>query len=165
MLTKIWFQVEQGRLGVATVYLGGGVCGALGASLLHPTLYLVGASAGVYALLTSHLAHLYLVSIRVCIEYHIDKWWLLWQEARSQQSRSFNLIPPNPANPRAYFPPKFSQRFDRGLRSRYTLETDEDQTALPLPLLGYRGDLQPSYSRFLATASRPSRRIPPLWGW
>ncbi|XP_043272976.1 rhomboid-related protein 2-like isoform X2 [Venturia canescens] len=53
-------EVEQGRLAVATVYLGGGVCGALGASLLHPSLHLVGASAGVYALLTSHLAHLYL---------------------------------------------------------------------------------------------------------
>lgn len=57
-----WLQVEQGRIGVATIYLGGGVCGALGASLLQPSLYLVGASAGVYALLTSHLAHLYLVS-------------------------------------------------------------------------------------------------------
>ncbi|XP_029679865.1 protein rhomboid, partial [Formica exsecta] len=55
-------EVEQGRIGVATIYLGGGVCGALGASLLQPSLYLVGASAGVYALLTSHLAHLYLVN-------------------------------------------------------------------------------------------------------
>ncbi|XP_048507640.1 protein rhomboid isoform X2 [Athalia rosae] len=53
-------EVEQGWLGVAAVYLGGGICGALGASLLQPSLYLVGASAGVYALLTSHLAHLYL---------------------------------------------------------------------------------------------------------
>ncbi|XP_015595827.1 protein rhomboid isoform X2 [Cephus cinctus] len=53
-------EVEQGRMGVATIYLGGGVCGALGASLLQPSVYLVGASAGVYALLTSHLAHLYL---------------------------------------------------------------------------------------------------------
>lgn len=55
-------QVEQGWIGVATIYLGGGVCGALGASLLQPSLFLVGSSAGVYALLTSHLAHLYLVS-------------------------------------------------------------------------------------------------------
>jgi len=61
---SLWLQVEQGRIGVATIYLGGGVCGALGASLLQPSLYLVGASAGVYALLTSHLAHLYLVSER-----------------------------------------------------------------------------------------------------
>ncbi|XP_011500481.1 PREDICTED: protein rhomboid [Ceratosolen solmsi marchali] len=53
-------EVEQGRLAVGTIYLGGGVCGALGASLLQPNLYLIGASAGVYALLTSHLAHLYL---------------------------------------------------------------------------------------------------------
>ncbi|XP_063972185.1 protein rhomboid isoform X2 [Diachasmimorpha longicaudata] len=53
-------EVEQGKLAVATIYLGGGICGALGASLLQPSLYLVGASAGVYALLTSHLAHLYL---------------------------------------------------------------------------------------------------------
>ncbi|XP_014203473.1 protein rhomboid-like [Copidosoma floridanum] len=53
-------EVEQGRLAVGTIYLGGGVCGALGASLLQPNRYLVGASAGVYALLTSHLAHLYL---------------------------------------------------------------------------------------------------------
>ncbi|XP_018394283.1 PREDICTED: protein rhomboid-like [Cyphomyrmex costatus] len=53
-------QVEQGRIGVATIYLGGGVCGVLGASLLQPSLYLVGASTGIYALLTSHLANLYL---------------------------------------------------------------------------------------------------------
>lgn len=59
----ISMQVEQGRIAVASIYLGGGVCGALGASLLQPSLYLVGASAGVYALLTSHLAHLYLVSL------------------------------------------------------------------------------------------------------
>lgn len=57
--------MEQGRIGVATIYLGGGVCGALGASLLQPSLFLVGASAGVYALLTSHLAHLYLVSYKL----------------------------------------------------------------------------------------------------
>lgn len=61
------FQVEQGRLAVATIYLGGGLCGALCSSLLQPTSYLVGASAGVYALLTSHLAHLYLVSFTLSI--------------------------------------------------------------------------------------------------
>ncbi|KAG7198865.1 hypothetical protein KM043_015691 [Ampulex compressa] len=53
-------EVEQSRLGVATIYFGGGICGSLGASLFQPSLYLMGASAGVYALLTSHLAHLYL---------------------------------------------------------------------------------------------------------
>ncbi|KAJ8681385.1 hypothetical protein QAD02_017172 [Eretmocerus hayati] len=53
-------EVEQGRFAVGTIYLGGGLCGALGASLLQPSESLVGASAGVYALLTSHLAHLYL---------------------------------------------------------------------------------------------------------
>lgn len=62
-------QVEQGRLAVGTIYLGGGVCGALGASLLHRKFYLMGASAGVYALLTSHLAHLYLV----CIDFFYSK--------------------------------------------------------------------------------------------
>ncbi|XP_046619722.1 protein rhomboid-like isoform X1 [Neodiprion virginianus] len=60
LVLAVPLEVEQGWLGVAAVYLGGGICGALGASLLQPTLYLVGASAGVYALLTSHLAHLYL---------------------------------------------------------------------------------------------------------
>ncbi|XP_051159112.1 protein rhomboid-like isoform X2 [Leptopilina boulardi] len=53
-------EIEQGRLAVIAIYLGGGACGALGASLLQPSLLLLGASAGVYALLTSHLAHLYL---------------------------------------------------------------------------------------------------------
>lgn len=64
--------MEQGRIGVATIYLGGGVCGALGASLLQPSLFLVGASAGVYALLTSHLAHLYLVSYKLYYSAIID---------------------------------------------------------------------------------------------
>ncbi|GLV35897.1 rhomboid-6 [Carabus blaptoides fortunei] len=52
-------EVEQGGLRTLVVYVGGGVFGALGACLLQPQP-MVGASAGVYSLLISHLAHLYL---------------------------------------------------------------------------------------------------------
>lgn len=55
-------ELEQGSWRCAAVYLGGGLAGALGASVLQPSLYMVGASAGVYALLMSHLANVILVS-------------------------------------------------------------------------------------------------------
>lgn len=60
-LLAIPLEVEQGGLRTVAIYLGGGIFGALGACLLQPQP-MVGASAGVYALLISHLAHLYLVS-------------------------------------------------------------------------------------------------------
>ena len=44
-------------------FYGARVAGSLSTSVLAPDLYLVGASAGVYALLTSQLANIILVSI------------------------------------------------------------------------------------------------------
>lgn len=54
-------EVEQGGTRVGAVYMGGAVGGALGACVLQPQP-MVGASAGIYAVLISHLAHIYLVS-------------------------------------------------------------------------------------------------------
>lgn len=51
---------HQGSARVAFLYMGGGIIGALGASSIRPDL-VVGASAGVYALLISHLSHIILV--------------------------------------------------------------------------------------------------------
>lgn len=96
--------MEQGRIGVATIYLGGGVCGALGASLLQPSLYLVGASAGVYALLTSHLAHLYLVSGRAAPPA------ALWGRENSAAVRQRPVFAENPrvrTFRRAYIYPRY----------------------------------------------------------
>lgn len=64
-------EFEQGWWRCCVVYIGGGLIGALGASLFQPTLYMVGASAGVYALLTSHLANVLLVSIEICFKKNI----------------------------------------------------------------------------------------------
>lgn len=50
---------KQGHGRVGALYLGGGALGALGASCIRPDL-VIGASAGVYALLTSHISHVLL---------------------------------------------------------------------------------------------------------
>lgn len=60
-LFAIPLEIEQGGLRTVAVYLWGVVFGALGACLLQPQP-MVGSSAGVYAILVSHLAHIYLVS-------------------------------------------------------------------------------------------------------
>lgn len=60
---------KQGHLRVGVLYLGGGAVGALGASCVRPDL-VIGASAGVYALLTSHISHVILVSSNFNILYH-----------------------------------------------------------------------------------------------
>ncbi|KAJ8949218.1 hypothetical protein NQ314_008278 [Rhamnusium bicolor] len=52
---------RQGHLRVLLLYLLGGVTGVLGASCVHPDL-VIGASAGVYALLISNIADIVLVS-------------------------------------------------------------------------------------------------------
>lgn len=59
-LFAMTLEKDQGNLRVLVVYLGGGMLGALGASALNPDL-VVGASAGVYALLISHVSHIILV--------------------------------------------------------------------------------------------------------
>lgn len=48
-------ECEQGSLRVAVVYLIAGLAGSVGTELIDPTLSLVGCSAGVYALLMSHI--------------------------------------------------------------------------------------------------------------
>ena len=52
---------EQGSLRSAGVYFGGAVLGALLTGVIHPTLLMVGASAGIYSILMSHLAQIILV--------------------------------------------------------------------------------------------------------
>lgn len=47
---------------VFTVYAAGVIAGSLVTSITDPTVYLAGASGGVYALLTAHLANIFLVS-------------------------------------------------------------------------------------------------------
>lgn len=49
---------------IVVVYLCGVLAGSLGTSLTTPNIFLVGASAGVYALLTAHLATIFLVSFK-----------------------------------------------------------------------------------------------------
>lgn len=43
------------------IYFGGVLGGALGASIFQPNLLMVGASAGVYSLLLSHVPHILMV--------------------------------------------------------------------------------------------------------
>jgi rhomboid-related protein 1/2/3 len=46
-----------GSLRIAGLYMAGVILGALGASVVQPEKYMVGASAGVYALITAHLGN------------------------------------------------------------------------------------------------------------
>ena len=61
ILVAIPLEAEQGHLRVFFIYFGGVIAGALGASVLQPSLFMVGASAGVYSLLISHLPHIAMV--------------------------------------------------------------------------------------------------------
>ncbi len=58
-LTGIPLEMSQpgwlGSLRVAGLYFAGVIFGSLAASVVQPTNYLVGASAGVYALIAAHL--------------------------------------------------------------------------------------------------------------
>ena len=47
-----------GSLRVAALYMAGVILGCLGATCVEPTKYLLGASAGVYALILAHLGNL-----------------------------------------------------------------------------------------------------------
>lgn len=49
---------------VLIIYVAGVVAGSLGTSVADPTVYLAGASGGVYALLLAHLASIMLVTGR-----------------------------------------------------------------------------------------------------
>lgn len=52
----IVLELVHGWWRVALVYLAGVLAGSLGTSILNPTYNLVGASGGVYALITAHIA-------------------------------------------------------------------------------------------------------------
>lgn len=48
----------KGSVRIAILYMAGVLFGALGASIVQPEKYLIGASAGVYALIFAHLGNL-----------------------------------------------------------------------------------------------------------
>ncbi|SPP79225.1 protein rhomboid [Drosophila guanche] len=56
----VCLELEQGHCRLAVVYFAGGLAGALANAWLQPHLLLLGASAGVYAMLFSHVPHLVL---------------------------------------------------------------------------------------------------------
>ncbi|XP_050741260.1 protein rhomboid isoform X1 [Drosophila biarmipes] len=56
----ICLEMEQGHCRLAAVYIVGGAAGSLANAWLKPHLLLMGASAGVYAMLGSHVPHLVL---------------------------------------------------------------------------------------------------------
>lgn len=59
-----WYlEKHQGNARVGLLYIISGVIGALGAACVLPDL-IIGASAGVYALLISQIAHIILVSVK-----------------------------------------------------------------------------------------------------
>lgn len=60
--------MEQGHCRVLVVYFGGVLFGALGSALTNPLQGVVGASAGVYSLLISHISH----GILVCLKRRIS---------------------------------------------------------------------------------------------
>lgn len=47
---------------VALVYLAGVLAGSMGTSIVNPRIFLAGASGGVYALITAHIATIIMVS-------------------------------------------------------------------------------------------------------
>lgn len=59
---------------VALVYLAGVLAGSMGTSIVNPTIYLAGASGGVYALITAHIATIIMVIIaELSFESHIHR--------------------------------------------------------------------------------------------
>lgn len=60
-------EMDQGHCRVLAVYFGGVLFGALGSALTNPLQGVVGASAGVYSLLISHISH----GILVCKKWSI----------------------------------------------------------------------------------------------
>ncbi|KAG4073431.1 hypothetical protein HA402_000655 [Bradysia odoriphaga] len=58
LLVAFPLETEQGHLKVFVVYFIGVISGGIGASIFQPDLLMVGASAGVYSLLISHVAHI-----------------------------------------------------------------------------------------------------------
>jgi Uncharacterized membrane protein (homolog of Drosophila rhomboid) len=63
IILGIPLEMVHGWWRVLLVYLAGVVAGSLGTSVSDPTVYLAGASGGVYALIAAHLASICMVSI------------------------------------------------------------------------------------------------------
>ena len=59
-----------GSLRVAALYMAGVILGCLGATCVEPTKYLLGASAGVYALILAHLGNLNSI---ICKSYFLSE--------------------------------------------------------------------------------------------
>lgn len=55
---------------VALVYLAGVVAGSMGTSIVNPEISLAGASGGVYALITAHLATIIMVSFFFYFDFY-----------------------------------------------------------------------------------------------
>lgn len=70
LLVATPLETEQGHLRTLFVYFGGILFGALGSALLDPAQAMIGASAGVYSLLISHISHCVLVSNEYRIKWH-----------------------------------------------------------------------------------------------
>lgn len=60
ILLAIPLEFEQNHGRVAAVYFGGSILGGCGVMLFGPKILVVGASAGVYSLLLSHIPHIVL---------------------------------------------------------------------------------------------------------
>lgn len=57
---------------VALVYTAGVVAGSMGTSITNPRIFLAGASGGVYALITAHIATIIMV-ICFCLSQNVPK--------------------------------------------------------------------------------------------
>lgn len=60
---------------VALVYLAGVLAGSMGTSIVNPGIYLAGASGGVYALITAHIATIIMVS---CLSFSIFSYFFMF---------------------------------------------------------------------------------------
>ena len=70
-----------GSLRVAALYMAGVILGCLGATCVEPSKYLLGASAGVYALILAHLGNLnsiictsyFFIRAICCLSIHVSQ--------------------------------------------------------------------------------------------
>ncbi|XP_058453509.1 rhomboid-related protein 2 isoform X1 [Malaya genurostris] len=96
-------ETEQGHATVLLVYFGGVLAGGLGASVFEPTL-MVGASAGVYCLLMSHIPHIVMANDPSVKNHFKERFWmtfvwlistlqkLLYKNFKSLSYRYFRLV-------------------------------------------------------------------------
>lgn len=63
LIIAFTLETEVGHMNVLMVYVGGILSGSLAASISGDASLMVGASSGIYSLLTSHLSHICMVSI------------------------------------------------------------------------------------------------------